>query len=68
MSQWTHSICEDCWDKKNPTKLADRHGPGDDDICCFCQKKHNSGIYIRENPDNLTCKGAHVSGSKEDEE
>lgn len=53
MSQWTHSMCNLCWDKKNPTRepyvIKDRMLEN----CCFCGEPTRSGIYVRENPATL---------------
>lgn len=59
MSKWTHSICDDCWHKKEPeiepSRLVDVIG----NICCFCGLLTTSGIYVREDPTELLCKGVH---------
>jgi hypothetical protein len=60
MSEWTHSICEDCWDKEHPERKAHRLSLGDEAMCCYCGTIHNSGIYVREDPDKLPCKGVHT--------
>ena len=59
MSKWTHSICVTCWNKKNPSRPPVRVAGGERDECCFCGDSHCSGIYIREDGDNLLCKGIH---------
>jgi hypothetical protein len=67
MSRWNHSICEDCWDKRNPgrepvrvrlEKLEDMNAINE--VCCFCGDKHSSDIYVREDPAGLVCKGEHA--------
>jgi hypothetical protein len=32
---------------------------GDTEKCCWCGKEHSSGIYVREDPTKLMCKGMH---------
>lgn len=53
MSGWTHPICDDCWDDRNPERLASRVQQGDIEHCCFCGRHTTSGIYIREEPDAI---------------
>lgn len=59
MSRWTHSICDDCWDKQHPDKQSHRLQAGDLDLCCWCDTPTYSGIYLRHDPTDteLTCKG-----------
>ena len=59
MSRWTHSICVECWNKQNPARSASRAGGGEPDVCCWCGKQHDSGIYVRSDPEELRCKGNH---------
>jgi hypothetical protein len=60
MSRWSHSICAKCWYKRNPDqephRLVNRHV----EICCYCGEQHFSGIYVRDNPAELRCKGVHL--------
>ncbi len=61
---WTHPICDACWNKRNPRF---RHRPArlrdiELEVCCFCGEKTRSGIYIREDPAELMCKGQHDRG------
>ena len=50
MSDWTHAICSDCWDKRHPDRPSPRAGRGEWEACCFCGKGTVSGIYVREDP------------------
>ncbi len=59
MSEWTHIICDDCWDARHPINPSRRLDSGDEGVCCFCGKQTYSGIYVREDPKNLMCKGQH---------
>lgn len=62
VSRWSHSICEECWNKLFPdreaTALKEEHR--EQATCCFCVEKHSSGIYVRYNPELTKCKGVHV--------
>lgn len=66
MSEWNHSICNECWTAGfgiepgsgrsaplTPVRLVDPKK----EVCCFCGKEHQSGIYVRKNPEMLQCKG-----------
>jgi len=55
---WTHRICEDCWNERNPDRIATKIIPmyARVEECCFCHKDTASGIYIRHNPKELNCK------------
>lgn len=61
MSKWRHSICTDCWEKKNPGREPVRllNEDAELDVCCFCSKPHSEGIYVRENPADMPCNGVH---------
>jgi len=59
MPDWTHSICKDCWNKRNPDRPYIGDDAGDLETCCFCGKRHQSGLYVRHNPEELQCKGEH---------
>lgn len=60
MSKWTHSQCERCWNEAhllmNPIAKRD---DGEKETCCFCNKEHTSGIYVRFDYKKLMCKGLH---------
>ena len=63
LSQWTHAICDNCWDKRyrelkgEPTRLK----KADLELCCFCKQYCLSGIYVRNDPTDRTmkCGGVH---------
>ena len=59
MSRWTHVICVQCWNAKNPDRPARETGVGYDENCCYCGVATNDGIYIRDAPSNTACKGEH---------
>lgn len=54
-SKFTHSICDDCWKKREPGRKPARTMDVDNHPCCFCGVAHDSGIYVRENPKNTKC-------------
>lgn len=58
MAEWTHSICDDCWDKQNPDRPAHRLEAGEIAQCCWCHVVHRSGIYTRSDPQSTPCGGA----------
>lgn len=57
MHKFTHTICEGCWDKKNPGRQALRVSANytEAEPCCFCGKQTNAGIFVREDPQNTIC-------------
>ena len=59
MSNWTHNICDDCWDKLNPDRLSSRVNEGYTEHCCWCGKFTNSGIYLRHDPLDVPMCGGH---------
>jgi hypothetical protein len=63
MSKWNHSMCQRCWDEKNPdreaVKIREEYRDETPETCCFCGRLHGSGIYVRHDPDSLSCKGQH---------
>ena len=58
-SKWTHSICSVCWITRNPGRRPATVQNAMRENCCFCGAAHGSGIYIREDPQELHCKGEH---------
>jgi hypothetical protein len=58
-SRWNHSICDGCWGRKNPNRTPIRLKPDyvRRERCCYCEQDHASGIYVRDNPNELPCKG-----------
>jgi hypothetical protein len=64
-SQWTHSICEQCWVGKNPGRephrvVRESRFNADKELCCYCGREHQSGIFVREDPSSVACAG--ISG------
>lgn len=57
MSEWTHSICDKCWNTKNPDRKPIRVIEAVEKKCCFCGVIHKSGIYVRHDPKFTACVG-----------
>lgn len=59
--EWTHNICDDCWEERNPGRAPFKLDNRPPECCCFCNQIHRSGIYVRHDPDDpaLRCKGDH---------
>jgi len=53
MSNWTHAICDDCWDKQHPDRPSPRAGEGETECCCWCGAATWSGIYLRADPKDM---------------
>ena len=55
---WTHRICEECWNKRNPDREPVKVKSQYDELkpCCFCGKETASGIFVRFDPKQLNCK------------
>ena len=51
--EWTHTICEECWEKKNPERKPVQFKKASKETCCFCGEAHKSGIYVRHDPREL---------------
>jgi hypothetical protein len=56
---WLHSICDACWKELRPyapikvkPEFIGRKEP-----CCSCGFEHSSGIYLREDPKEMHCRG-----------
>jgi hypothetical protein len=63
-SPWTHSICETCWRLRHPdnqpVRIREEYRDESPERCCFCARKHGSGIYVRNDPKELLCNGNHL--------
>ena len=59
MSKWTHAICNECWNARNPEREPYRVTEAEEEKCCFCGLETLSGIYTREDPSKTLCKGVH---------
>jgi len=59
MSNWTHSICDNCWAIMHSERPPVRTMVPEQEKCCVCGQNHRSGIYMRGNPANWLCQGKH---------
>lgn len=50
---WTHNICEDCWNKREPNREAIKLKLQPVEICCFCGTENFAGIFVREHEDKV---------------
>ena len=57
-SVWLHAICAECWNRREPGKPVTAQAGSQ--VCCFCGERRAAGIYVRENPAHLHCKGQHA--------
>ena len=55
--KWNHMICDDCWIKergdRTPVRLLPPYRTLE--MCCFCGKMTESGIYVRRDRKGLKC-------------
>lgn len=59
---WTQPICDDCWDEQRPDRPSPRTETGEPEICSWCGLATMSGIYLRENPDNVRFPAVKLDG------
>jgi len=59
MSKWNHSMCILCWRLRRGNREPFRLKDPKETICCFCGEKHQSGIFVRADPESTICKGEH---------
>lgn len=61
MSEWTHRVCEACWNREFWARQIAAHRALDDPPapCCFCRELTSAGIYVRRNPCFTPCRGEH---------
>jgi hypothetical protein len=60
VSNWTHAICDDCWDEQRPESPSPQKGTGDPQACCYCGKPTCSGIFVRDDPATMTHPGPGI--------
>ena len=53
--EWTHSICDECWHRRDPERVPVRLTEPIVELCCFCGELTVSGIYVRHDPQELDC-------------
>jgi hypothetical protein len=51
-SNWTHPVCDPCWNEANPGREPCRFQPEArvPERCCACGIQTSSGIYVRADP------------------
>ncbi len=65
-SKWTHVICVECWLERNSNDPITVKG-GMRELCCYCGRSTNGGIYVRDNPNDLRCRGEHCLDETSDQ-
>lgn len=64
MSRWNHAICISCWNKLNPDRepirIKEEFLDETAEPCCYCGRPQQSGIFVREDPTTLPCRGEGV--------
>jgi hypothetical protein len=54
---WVHEMCAECWNEREPeNQVPIVQGTGH---CCFCGERRAAGIFVRENPALVLCRGRH---------
>jgi hypothetical protein len=60
-ANWTHAVCARCWlgdwGIRARAFLSDT---GDIDLCCFCGRDTDAGIYLRRDPSTTPCQGGRA--------
>ncbi len=61
MSEWTHSICDKCWKRRQTRVKPITVAEPSLEKCCFCGDVTQNGIYTRHDPEDpkLKCGGNH---------
>jgi hypothetical protein len=52
---WIHSVCERCWSDEMAKVVPFKIGGHELDVCCKCQKVHESGIYVKRKASLKDC-------------
>ncbi len=53
---WNHAVCDACWEKKVPGRDPVRIVEATKEVCCLCGADTQSGIWVRANPANMSCR------------
>ena len=53
-SSANHNMCDECWENREPGRLATRVPASRRryKFCCFCAIINNDGIFVRETPNS----------------
>jgi hypothetical protein len=57
---WEHPLCAYCWKKRHPDQHPTIIKYAKREICCDCGFITMAGIYLRQAPTEMKCKGIHV--------
>ena len=58
MSKLDHTMCDSCWEKKQPNREPVRLTISLKPLpCCFCGEPTQSGIFVRAHPTVVKCRG-----------
>lgn len=55
---WTHVLCNRCWELRNGESSSGSMNHVEDQKCCQCGRPCK-GIFVREDPAQMRCKGKH---------
>lgn len=58
---WTHALCDRCWAMRNGVQASAIMNEIETEKCCQCGKVCR-GIFIREDPSLMRCRGKHPAG------
>lgn len=67
MSAWTHACCINCYQVRHPGKVPNRVPEGMRvlEMCCYCLRNTQGGIYDRNNPADTRCRGTNTPTHQE---
>lgn len=54
---FTHLLCAGCWKRREPDRRPVRLANAPESVCCGCGAMTRSGIYFREHPEKMACRG-----------
>ncbi len=57
MSRWNHAVCDLCWSEREPDRTPVRFTVAPTVDCCYCGTPTTSGIFVRQDPTEVRCKG-----------
>lgn len=59
MSEWNHAICDSCWKQREPDREPYRLKQREIRRCCYCGVATLGGILLRQDPQEVACRGQH---------